>query len=477
VVGAGLSILQNHPTLDYLFSMDIDRRLNQEFEQVIMDISKTDLALKLMQVCTLPNLDLEKALTALRSHILFKIFDIESNPSLASVQSALALQCFTNEYIYHTSVYEADALTKLKTIVSDMLINGCQPGPHLVLCIASYEALFECDWHGLLKNNPDIDAVFTRQISEPLEEIRLKSQMPTLKKINDKVSNTVRQQYEKNPYPRWVHTGLRSSPASVSEITRDLKLNLSDTAINYVDAPEILIAGCGTGQHALGTACRFKNSKILAIDLSLSSLAYARRKTSELKINNIDYMQADILDVSHLNQKFDIIESAGVLHHMNDPMEGWKALVSCLKPSGIMKIGLYSELARQHIKQARIEIDQLRLTAELSEIRAHRQTLIASELEHHKLIKTSHDFYSMSTLRDLIFHEQEHQFNLEQIGKCLDKLGLAFCGFEANDIFQSFENSFSEIDAKYDLTKWQLFEQINQRTFAGMYQFWCQKKT
>ncbi len=42
---------------------------------------------------------------------------------------------------------------------------------------------------------------------------------------------------------------------------------------------DVLIAGCGTGQHAIETAQRFSGARVLAIDLSLTSLAYAKRKT------------------------------------------------------------------------------------------------------------------------------------------------------------------------------------------------------
>ena len=44
-------------------------------------------------------------------------------------------------------------------------------------------------------------------------------------------------------------------------------------------------------------ASLYKNSKILAIDLSISSLKYAKRKTEELGIENIEYIQHDILDL------------------------------------------------------------------------------------------------------------------------------------------------------------------------------------
>ena len=78
----------------------------------------------------------------------------------------------------------------------------------------------------------------------------------------------------------------------------------------------------------------------MAIDLSLASLAYAQRKTEEFRIENIKYMQTDILDLGQLNKKFDFIKSVGVLHHMADPIASWKALTNCVKPGGLMKIGL-----------------------------------------------------------------------------------------------------------------------------------------
>ena len=41
---------------------------------------------------------------------------------------------------------------------------------------------------------------------------------------------------------------------------------------------------------------------------------------------------------------------------MDDPFAGWQVLVNCLKPGGLMRIGLYSELAKRHIVKLREEI-------------------------------------------------------------------------------------------------------------------------
>ena len=272
-----------------------------------------------------------------------------------------------------------------------------------------------------------------------------------------------------------MHLGLHPTPKSIAATAKELKLKISDFSINEVSTPQILIAGCGTGQHSIGTSSRFKDCEILAIDLSLSSLAYAKRKTEELGISNIEYMQADILDLGELNRKFDIIESAGVLHHMGDPMAGWKVLTDCLRPGGLMKIGLYSELARQDIVQIRDEIEQSNIDSSDDAMRALRSQIVNSEEEHHNLITSSVDFYSLSTLRDLLFHVQEHRYTVPQIKDCLEQLGLIFCGFEEKNLTQMFKSKGIAENAVYDLEKWDEFEKENPHAFTGMYQFWCQK--
>ena len=241
------------------------------------------------------------------------------------------------------------------------------------------------------------------------------------------------------------------------------------------EQPEILYAGCGTGQHSIETAVRFKSSKVLAVDLSLSSLAYAKRKTKELGIESINYLQADILDLGQLNKQFDIIESAGVLHHMGNPKAGWKILTDCLKPNGLMSIGLYSEIARRHIVKIRNEICQTGIGSSKTEMRSFRDIVIKSDKPHHKLITIATDFYSLSTLKDLLFNVEEHRLNIPQIKGYLDELGLKFCGFEAKGIVSHFKQTNNDKDDPYDLDKWHAYEQANPDAFVGMYQFWCQK--
>lgn len=472
---AAISLLKSQPSIKTICKKYPSGKLKKSVSEVIAELSEKPLLLTLMSLCPLADLELEKCLKKIRCDLLLSLSMPQNFPKASAFQTSLALQCFTNEYIYSQTNEENFALEALDLSVNEMLLRGKQPSPQAVLCLASYKALNEYKWCELLQVNKYIKEIFTRQIIEPKKEQLLKKDIPAFQEINDKVSSKVRGQYEKNPYPRWVTTELHPSPCSISEVLTEKKLKLYDLEITKVKKPEILIAGCGTGQHSLSIAAQFLDAKILAVDLSLSSLAYAKRKTAELGFDNIKYMHADILQLRGLETQFNIIESVGVLHHMKNPMEGWQKLTDCLRPNGLMKIGLYSKLARQGITKIRNEIRASKIEQDDRTMRSFRETLIASKKECDKDMFSSLDAYSMSEFRDLLFHVQEHQFTISEIKQCLAQLQLNFCGFDDQAIVQKFKTTNKGPKDIFDLDKWQIYETSNPTTFAGMYVFWCQK--
>jgi ubiquinone/menaquinone biosynthesis C-methylase UbiE len=258
-----------------------------------------------------------------------------------------------------------------------------------------------------------------------------------------------------------------------------LKVDLDLNEQQFSTSPKILIAGCGTGQHALSVASDLKNSSVLAIDLSLSSLSYAIRKTKELSVANIDYMQGDILKLNTLDYQFDIVESAGVLHHMEDPIAGWKVLVDLLKSKGLMRIALYSEIARQNVVEVRELIAKKGYGNSPEDIRQCRSEIMnmpsGSDSKIQTIMNIS-DFYSLSECRDLLFHVQEHRFTLPQIANALEKLGLKFIGFDCSlKIANEFKAYYPNNEDLFSLHLWHQFEQDHPDTFVNMYQFWLQK--
>ena len=475
IARATISLLKLEPSLQKQLKFVSSNRGIRNPLGIISELDELPLLRKLMSVCPLPDLELEKLFKQLRAGILENISSLkEASPELLRFQSALALQCFTNEYVYSQSKNEEKAINALEKQIKELLSNNEQPSSLVILILASYKALHKYDWCQSLIVSDQIQEVFTRMFEEPNKEKKLKLRLPVLEDIRNKVSSNVREQYEESPYPRWVNLSLNLQPAPLAKVIKEMQLKLHFEKSDGAKNPDILIAGCGTGQHSITTAARFESSKVLAIDLSLSSLAYAKRKTEELAIKNIEYMQADILDLGKLNKQFDIIESVGVLHHMDNPMKGWKVLTECLKPGGLMKIGLYSELARQNIVKIRDEISQKDIGKSDSAMKCFRDLMIESNEGHHKLIRSSIDFFSLSSLRDLIFHVQEQRFTIPLIRDHLNKLGLKFCGFDS-EIVPHFKLTNKLKEDPYDLDKWQSYEHANPYAFAGMYQFWCQK--
>jgi 2-polyprenyl-3-methyl-5-hydroxy-6-metoxy-1,4-benzoquinol methylase len=311
---------------------------------------------------------------------------------------------------------------------------------------------------------PDaVAAVIVQQVDEPTAEQTLRLSIRALSPIGDGVSSVVREMYEENPYPRWVTALSLSSDISFDE---KMKLMFPRAAFDPLGKAEvdILIAGCGTGRHAVETARLYRGARILAIDLSLASLAHAKRKTDELGLANIEFGQADILQLGNLGRRFDVIESIGVLHHLHDPLEGWRTLIGLLRPGGFMCIGLYSALARQGVSAARAHIAERGYRATAHDIRRFRQEIFGlGDDAPAKSLSRSSDFFATSSCRDLCFHVNEQRTTIPAIKEFLAANDLAFIGFPA-DL------------AMTDLDCWHEFETKRPTAFLTMYQFWVQKR-
>jgi SAM-dependent methyltransferase len=217
---------------------------------------------------------------------------------------------------------------------------------------------------------------------------------------------------------------------------------------------------------------------VLAIDLSLSSLCYARRMTRALSVPNLEYAQADILKLCEIDRRFDVIESVGVLHHLVDPEAGWRALASLLRPNGLMLVGLYSRFARRQIALARDFIAQRGFGPTADGIRRCRQELLALDDDAPlKNVTKFWDFYATSTCRDLLFHVQEHQFTIPDVKAFLARNGLIFIGFMIDPtVQQHYRVRFPHDAAMTDLDCWSALEVENPLIFTNMYQFWVQKQ-
>src|SRR6185437_3221708 len=215
------------------------------------------------------------------------------------------------------------------------------------------------------------------------------------------------------------------------------------------EALDVLVAGCGTGRHALDAAQGYRGARVLAVDISLSSLAAAKRHTPPHLADKIEFAQADILALGGLDRRFDLINSTGVLHHMERALDGWRELIKLLKPDVLMQIGRYSTYARRDVVAVREELIR--------------------EGAPHEFMRLN-DFFTVSECRDLLFHVHERRFTIPEIKAFVDGNGLNFVGFEFSP------QAHHHHHAVFARNGWDAYERAEPQIFAGMYIFWVQKK-
>lgn len=428
---------------------------------------------------------LERLLTRLRGALLEAALDPDARlwPEPArDVWASLAVQCFNNDYAFVASSAEAAALGALVVAIESALAHGQPPAELGLLALACFQPL-----HGLPSASallghawrPAVRRVLQRQIVEPREEARLRHEIPALGAIEDGVSQAVRDQYEDNPYPRWSRMPLGGTPSPLHVRLIGAFPRLQESLTDFPNRPRVLIAGCGTGWQSINAAQNYDGASVLAVDLSLTSLAYAARKTRELGIAAIEHRHADILTLGALGERFDLIEAAGVLHHMEDPLRGWRILRSLLKPHGVMRIGLYSELGRRNVMAARALIAQRGYPPTVAGIRAARVDILAAPADDLLATLTRvGDFYSLSGCRDLLFHVQEHRLTLPQIAAYLEALDLELLGFEHlhPSVARRYRAAYPQDGEMVDLEAWAAFEHANPDSFAAMYQLCLRPK-
>ena len=250
---------------------------------------------------------------------------------------AVAQQCFINEYVFAHTEGEIEQAHRLRALLVEALSSGTSIPELWLVAVGAYFPLADLPMADLILSRlwcAPVAALVARQVQERQEERQLQASVPRLTIIEDGVSGLVKQQYEENPYPRWTKASPVGKPVTIDGYLRRRFPLVHLRNVAKKSTVEILVAGCGTGQHAIETARQFAGVQVLAVDLSLTSLCYAERKTRELGLNNVEYAQADILELPSIGRVFDLIEASGSLQCMGDQLAGWRLLLSMVRPRG-----------------------------------------------------------------------------------------------------------------------------------------------
>lgn len=421
-----------------------------------------------LQKIHVTKISFEHFLTFLRRYLILNFDDVAKRLSAAQrmdLYGSLSVYCLATEYIFAVQKDEDDALD---IFLQQIGMTGTQDSDRLCryIALACYRHISLLEW-----NQDDIcklsaqSGFYDAHIQRYRTQHQLAEKIESLTPVEDNVSKAVQAQYEDFPYPQW------------DAYWPHIRNQSIEGRFCGVGA-HILVAGCGTGREAIEHAICFPDAKITAIDLSKASLSYAMRKANELGIQNISFYQADILRLTDWDRRFDYVSSSGVIHHMQNPEDGLAILTRLLKPNGVLRLGLYSRLARRHIIAAREIIAQSGYTNDTAGIRKFRHdapTVLPTEI--YDCLTTLKDYYSLSECRDLLFHVQEHNLGLLEIKEMLERKNLEFSAFYLEQsVLNEFKAGNKRPNAVKGLDLWAKFEEKHPDTFIGMYAFWCIKR-
>ncbi len=119
-------------------------------------------------------------------------------------------------------------------------------------------------------------------------------------------------------------------PELASQWRRNLERNLGGAlALEDLRGRRILDVGCGFGRHMVVAAEH--GAEVVGVDLS-GGVDVAYRAIAGRP--NLHVIQANVHERPLRTESFDIVWSFGVLHHMPDPAEGFRALVEFAHPNG-----------------------------------------------------------------------------------------------------------------------------------------------
>ncbi|HIJ86849.1 MAG TPA: class I SAM-dependent methyltransferase [Desulfuromonadales bacterium] len=233
-------------------------------------------------------------------------------------------------------------------------------------------------------------------------------------------ANPVQAHYENYPYPSYPLI------ASVRRCdTYALNLKALWARFNHVlppvEAEKILIAGCGTfAPYPMAVAN--PDVPIIALDLSEKSLRRARWHCLLHGRRNVTFHCGDLDGQHGIAGHFGLIDCYGVLHHLEKPLAGLKALAGHLVPGGILRIMLYSRYARREEESIRRAFRLLGIRSPDRARQLLRKAAPGSRLAD--FMAVSDEAATVSGLADALLHPRVTTYRIDELLEMITQAGL-----------------------------------------------------
>ncbi|MGC1381756.1 MAG: methyltransferase [Candidatus Baltobacteraceae bacterium] len=232
--------------------------------------------------------------------------------------------------------------------------------------------------------------------------------------------------YESNPYPPPVDD-LGAYSRHWDDRRRRADSYLFWPGEPYRDDRSILVGGCGTTQAA-HYAARWPHAKVVGIDVSAKSLAFAAELKRKYALDNLELHVLEVERAAELGETFEHVVCTGVLHHLPDPDAGLRALHDVLAPGGALNVMVYAPYGRAGVYMLQEYCRRLGIGWSDCEIADLAASLKALPPDHPiaPLLRNAPDFADRAGLADALLHPQDRAYSVPQLFEFLGRAGFVF---------------------------------------------------
>jgi ubiquinone/menaquinone biosynthesis C-methylase UbiE len=253
--------------------------------------------------------------------------------------------------------------------------------------------------------------------------------------MTDATDRRLAGQYEAYPYPKRdprdeARRLVVGSPSHVREVDYWI-FGAARPASRPLNA---LVAGGGTGDATIMLAQQMTSlgrpGTVTWLDRSAAALTIARARADARRLTNIEWEQRSLLDLpgSGLGP-FDYIDCCGVLHHLPDPAEGLRALLSVLAPGGGMGLMTYAPYGRTGVYMMQDVLRRLAPPDEMPQQRLDIARRVMKHLPETQWLRRNRNFDDHinggdAGLYDLLLNPRDRAYTVADLSKLLSDAGL-----------------------------------------------------
>ena len=187
---------------------------------------------------------------------------------------------------------------------------------------------------------------------------------------------------------------------------------------------KILIAGCGTHQAAIYAKCNPEHS-FVGIDLSNNSISHQMKLIEKHGIKNLKLICDDFRKII-FKEKFNLIISSGVIHHLENPGSALEYFEKNLENDGVISLMVYGNQSSYPINEIKRILSPLKLEHDEKSINCIQKLIERINPSHpvKNFLKSYNDQEYKAGIVDMFLHKSEKFFSIKELIVLLSNYNL-----------------------------------------------------